>query len=100
MSDITDKRKQVVAAGYDRMAERYGKWAGAIEGDPRDRMLARFSDRLPTGARILELGCGAGVPSTQRLAERFEVVGVDISGSQLELARRNVLGAEFIHGDF
>ena len=82
------------------MAERYLAWGATIEGDPRHRMLAAFSDRLPADARVLDLGCGAGVPSTQQLAQHFRVLGVDISRSQLELARRNVPEAEFRLGDF
>ena len=97
---MTDQRKRVVASGYDRMAERYLKWGAAIEGDPRHSMLAEFSDRLPADARVLDLGCGAGIPSTRQLAQRFDVLGVDISRSQLELARRNVRQAEFILADF
>ena len=96
---MTDERKQVVSTGYDRLADRYLQWGSAIEGDPRDRMLAAFSDRLPANARVLDLGCGAGVPSTQQLARRFQVMGVDISRSQVELARRNVPEAEFMLGD-
>jgi len=94
-----DPRKSVVAAGYDRMVERYLEWAGAIVDDPRDRMLARFIELVPDGARVLELACGAGIPSTQHLAQRFKVLGVDISQSQLEQARRNVPQAEFLQGD-
>jgi len=48
---------------------------------------------------VLDLGCGAGVPSTRRLAESFSVVGVDISTKQLASARRNVPGAELIRAD-
>ena len=94
-----DPRKDVVAAGYDRLAERYLEWASTIVDDPREGMLARFIELLPPGARVLELGCGAGIPSTQQLARHFEVLGVDISQSQLEKARRNVPEAEFIQGD-
>lgn len=39
-------------------------------------------------------------PSTKQLAERFKVVGADISEAQLRLARANVANATFIHGDF
>jgi cyclopropane fatty-acyl-phospholipid synthase-like methyltransferase len=49
---------------------------------------------------VLELGCGAGVATTQRLAERFRVVGVDVSAEQVRRARAAVPGAEFIQGDF
>ena len=59
-----------------------------------------FSSRLNDGARILELGCGAGVPDTKLLAERFRVTGVDISGEQIARARMNVPAADFIQADF
>lgn len=100
MIDMRDRRKRIVASAYDRMAGRYLEWSRAIDDDPRHRMLARFVDSLPAGARVLELGCGAGVPSTEQLAQRFEVLGVDISHSQLELAREHVPRAEFLHADF
>jgi SAM-dependent methyltransferase len=35
----------------------------------------------------------------RRLAERYRLVGVDISAGQIKRARRNVSGARFIHGD-
>jgi SAM-dependent methyltransferase len=48
---------------------------------------------------VLDLGCGAGVPITQRLAEHHHVTGVDISGERLRLARQAVPGAEFVRAD-
>jgi ubiquinone/menaquinone biosynthesis C-methylase UbiE len=40
---------------------------------------------------VLELGCGAGVPCTQVLAQHAsKLVAVDISAAQLALARENV----------
>ncbi len=75
-------------------------WVARIEGDPRDRMLLEFAQRLPGGARVLDLRCGPGVPSTKALAHRFDVIGVDISEAQIGLARENVPEATFIHGDF
>ena len=54
---------------------------------------------LPDGAAVVDLGCGAGVPTTARLAERFAVTGVDISAEQLLRARRLVPGARFVHAD-
>ena len=96
---MADRRKRIVATAYDRIAGRYLEWGGTIEGDPRHALLARFAGDLEAGARVLELGCGAGVPSTKELALRFRVVGVDISTRQVELARRNVPDAEFIQAD-
>lgn len=86
-------------AGYDRVADRHLAWLGEIRGDPRLRYLDQLVARLPERARVLDLGCGAGVPCTARLAERAEVVGVDVSARQLELARRLVPGARFVKAD-
>ena len=91
--------KRTVADGYDRIAERYLEWGHGVRDDPRGRMLALFAARLPEGARVLDVGCGAGVPSTVELARRFHVTGVDISARQLEAARANVPGVTFIEGD-
>jgi SAM-dependent methyltransferase len=99
MTSTQDDRKRIVAAGYDGLRDRYVQWGASVEGDPRDRMLAEFTRRLRDGARVLDLGCGSGVNSTQALARRFDVVGVDISAAQIESARRLVPEATFIHGD-
>ena len=92
--------KRIVADGYDRIAEAFLAWGERVGGDEvRRRYLAALTDDLADGARVLELGCGAGVPVARQLAERFDVTGVDISARQIELARQNVPGATFVHGD-
>jgi len=97
---MTDHRKTIVAQGYDALAEEYVAWASRIVDDPRERMLDEFSVRMEPGARVLDLGCGAGLPSTKVLAIRFAVTGADISERQVKAARRNVPEATFIHADF
>jgi SAM-dependent methyltransferase len=97
---MRDERRRTVAAGYDRISGRYQEWVARIEGDPSDRMLVEFAQLLPDRARVLDLGCGAGVPSTKVLARSFDVVGVDISEAQIGSARKNVPEATFIQGDF
>ena len=91
--------KRIVADGFDRIAETYAAWVERNGIGHREAHLALLEAELADGARVLDLGCGAGVPIARRLAERFEVTGVDISERQVELARRNVPGATFIHGD-
>jgi cyclopropane fatty-acyl-phospholipid synthase-like methyltransferase len=91
--------KQIVAAGYDRIAERYSAWTGTALRGPRARFVAALQGRLPRGAAVLELGCATGIPVTRALAERFVVTGVDLSARQIELARGNVPAARFIHAD-
>lgn len=97
---MTDARTRIVERGYDEIADRFVEWRDQIVGDPRLRWLNELTSRLEDGARVLELGCGAGIPDTHFLAERFLVTGVDISHEQVCRARANVPGAEFIHADF
>ncbi len=96
---VRDSRKAIVADGYDALAETYLDWASAISDDGRNRMSAAFEARLSPGSQVLDLGCGAGIPSTKRLARRFTVTGVDASRAQVEAARRNVPEASFIEAD-
>ncbi len=93
-----DRRKEIVAAGYDDLGDAYLEWASQIVDDPRDRMTAAFEARLAPDSRVLDLGCGAGVP-TRRLARRFSVTGIDASAAQIEAARRNVPEATFVQAD-
>jgi hypothetical protein len=66
--------RQVVADGYDRMAERYASWAAdELSDDVRPRYAAFLMERLPAGASVLELGCGGGGPITQQFATRFKL---------------------------
>ena len=96
---MTDPRTDTVARGYDEIADRFAEWVTEIEDDPRRRFRQEILDRLPPGARVLELGCGAGTSDTHLLAERFRVTGVDISSEQLQRARTTVPKAEFVHAD-
>ncbi|MEU1196376.1 class I SAM-dependent methyltransferase [Streptomyces sp. NPDC005813] len=53
-------------------------------------------EQLPARSRVLDLGCGTGVPTSRQLADAgFEVVGIDLSGGMVELARSYVPAAMF-----
>lgn len=96
MSGMTDDDPgRTVAAGYDAITETYAAWTAATSDPARIAWLDRFAARLPDGAAVLELGCGQGGPSTAFLADRFAVLGIDISPHQLDRARRNVPAATF-----
>ena len=92
---MTRNPKQIVSCGYDRCGLAYND-ARAQDPSPE---LALLIDALPAGARVLDIGCGGGVPTTSALARHASVVGVDISAVQVEQARRRVPEATIIHGD-
>jgi SAM-dependent methyltransferase len=91
--------KQIVEEGYDCIAERHHEWAQTTRSEERARYTSVLLDELPPGAEVLDLGCGAGVPTTRELAQRFKVTGVDISARQIALARQNVPDAQFVQAD-
>jgi SAM-dependent methyltransferase len=91
--------KGVVAAGYDKIAQRYLEWSALRPSAVRLHYLERAAQLIPPGAAVLELGCGAGLPMTRGLAADHRVTGVDISATQIEMARRNVPAATFIQAD-
>jgi 2-polyprenyl-3-methyl-5-hydroxy-6-metoxy-1,4-benzoquinol methylase len=90
--------KSIVARGYDLVAETYLERFGRSQ--VRDRWTSELITRLPERARVLDLGCGAGVPVALQLTELgFEVLGIDISIRQIEMARINAPTAEFMQAD-
>ena len=96
---VADGRKRTVEAGYDALADRFGEWMAQVVGDPWERFVDELADRLPAGARVLDLGCGNGT-KISRLSDGFDVTGVDISERQLQLARAAVPEATFHEADF
>src|SRR3954451_9956647 len=97
---MPDPRTQLVADGYDAIGETFAAWRDGGIGDPRREWEDKLVSRLVDGARVLRLGGGGGAPETGRLAERFELTGVDISPKQIERARAAIPNAAFLCADF
>lgn len=99
VTNLADKEPNIlIAHGYDNVADAYAELEGSVEW-PRMRWLRRVLAELSPGSRVLDLGCGSGVPATLAIAQEHDVVGVDVSSRQIGLARHNVPGAEFIQSD-
>jgi SAM-dependent methyltransferase len=96
---VNDEAKRIVQEGYDAVSRVYVDDEGADRAEKRRRWLTPLLAELPPGATVVDLGCGAGVPATRILAERFRVTGVDISPVQIERARSLVPGASFLLAD-
>jgi len=95
---LTVDPKQIVASGYDSIADAYAEWSASFES-PALQWVDRLLGLLQPGSRLLDLGCGRVIPFTKRLTEQHEVTGVDISVRQIELAREALPEATFICGD-
>ncbi|CAM0135752.1 hypothetical protein VKS41_001818 [Umbelopsis sp. WA50703] len=92
--------KATIARGYDTVASKYLAWSAPRPTLTRAGYIEKLAKELPKGAKVLELGCGAGVPSTQTLISRgFDVTGVDISAGQIALAREHIPEATLIQSD-
>jgi SAM-dependent methyltransferase len=96
---MTSDMQRIVTAGYDDVADAYLERFGI--STVRQKWLRRLIDGLPaTGSRVLDLGCGAGIPVARDLAMLGHiVVGVDGSPQQIVRARQNVPQATFIEAD-
>jgi ubiquinone/menaquinone biosynthesis C-methylase UbiE len=89
--------KKTVKEGYNAIA---GRYLAERRRDSEDvQLLGEFMERLPGDTKVLDGGCGAGIPISQMLSERFHVTGVDFSEAQIELARKNVPNAQFLCED-
>jgi ubiquinone/menaquinone biosynthesis C-methylase UbiE len=100
MTGTPDPRdiKQMVARGYDQVALDYDHLEGEAEW-PRMAWLNKVLNRLAPGSSVLDLGCGSGDPAGIEIAKQHRLTGVDISQTQIDLARRNVPAGHFLHGD-
>jgi len=90
---------RLVREGYDAVAGRYLEWNRAIDSPAEQRFVPLVLESLPAGSRVLDLGCGNGLPRTRMLAERFRVVAVDFSAAQLALTRVNAPWVTAVQAD-
>jgi 2-polyprenyl-3-methyl-5-hydroxy-6-metoxy-1,4-benzoquinol methylase len=89
--------KETVKSGYNQIADKY---LAARTKDSEDvRLLGDFIELLSPDAKVLDAGCGAGIPISKMLAEHFDVTGVDFSEAQIVLAKKNVPNAKFLCED-
>jgi SAM-dependent methyltransferase len=95
----TQDPREIVLEGYALASRAYRGDTFELAGSGYGHWLGRFVPRLAPGARVLDLGCGNGVPVAQTLADRFDVTGVDFSPEQIERARALVPGARFVCAD-
>lgn len=87
-----DKSKFAVAT-YDKIA---GKYTRKYFNDLTDLpYIDRFLKKLPSGARILDIGCGPGTFTKYLLEKGFNVEGIDLSEEMIKIAKVKVPKANF-----
>jgi SAM-dependent methyltransferase len=97
--------KNRMKASYDAIAPAYNQWA--LETNPKirleklDRLIPHLT-KTKSKVSVLELGCGAGIPGTKKLASypNISVTANDLSSTQIALAQENLAnepGGERVH---
>ena len=83
---------------YDKVAAEWEKVRRAFAGE--QPYLEAIVERLPRDGRIVDLGCGTGVPIARFFIERgYAVTGVDAAPAMLALCRASFATAEWIEQD-
>lgn len=91
-------RRKTAAEVFDALGERYEDLFGQVpeQGEALDWL----KGRLPSGARVLDVGSGTGRPTAEVLAGAgHAVTGIDVSAAMVEAARSLVPGARFEQAD-
>lgn len=90
-----EEPKRIVQQGYDQLGSRYRTHYEEVHRERYSHWLTDLTQRLPSEATILELGCADGIPTALFLHQHFDYLGIDISPVQIELACHNVPNARF-----
>lgn len=72
------ENKEIVREGYNTIASKYLEAREEAVREKRSEDLLLLEDlvqRLPKGAKVLDAGCGSGVPVTRFLSQSLEVIG-------------------------
>ncbi len=92
-----EERKEIVRKGYDSCVDRYYEDRDSLFDQDR---FDEFLGGLPENGKLLDMGCGIGVPVIENLiAEGYDVLGIDVSREMVKEARKNFPGAAFVQGD-
>ena len=92
---MTEDRVASTRATYDVIADDYAA-RQTTTVDSRD-WLDELVVGIPSGARIVDLGCGPGTDAVLLRADGFDVIGLDLSTSMLAIARQ--AGVPVMQGD-
>ncbi|MEA3430918.1 MAG: methyltransferase domain-containing protein [Nanoarchaeota archaeon] len=88
-----DNSKQASSV-YDKIAKQY-----AEAFSESSEYIDKFLVLLPKNAKVLDLGCGAGIDAGYMTSKGFEVIGIDLSKEMLRLAKQKFPKIDFRQQD-
>ena len=89
MKNLLDLNKRA----WDNIAKKYDDRSET----PISDIFYTFTGKLPEKGKVLDLGCGTGLPYARHLVEKgFDVLGVDLSEEMVKVASKNVPEASFV----
>ncbi len=92
-----DLKTNTVKRGYDKIAKNYQEWRQRFSNFSQFK---EFSKLLQKNAKVLDVGCGTGIPVAKFLVEKgYDLTGIDISPEMVNLAEKNVPKGKFIRMD-
>src|SRR5579875_3088746 len=90
------KVSDAARSSYDEIAEMYhALWADFYLPAALPALEKLFFERVPGGARVLDVCCGSGHVTEELVRRGYRVTGIDSSSELIALARTAVPGAEF-----
>lgn len=98
---MTKDIRRIVKEGYEK-GDYEGYFRTCLQpNDIEKKFLELLVGLIPNSGKILDFGCGIGIPCDKYLADKgFSIIGVDIAEKHIKAARMNVPNATFIQGDF
>ncbi len=91
---MDDDNKILIRYSYNQLAKRNLTCRYIFEDW---KHLDKLTSQLKKGAKILDVGCGSGIPVDEYLLEKgFEVTGIDFSEEQIDLAKSKLPKGKFI----
>ena len=70
--------------GYDTLADAYRAFYSSSHQKSYPVLLQLFTEKIPKGGKVLELGCADGIPVSQLLSREYDYLGIDLSPVQID----------------
>ncbi len=87
------KKNKLVKDNYNKIALDYSSTRDQFKNL---KYLEKLDSLLKPNSKILDIGCGAGVPIDKYFIEKgHEVIGIDISEEQINIAKKNLPSEKF-----